>query len=72
MNIYQLTDSDREKIEHTTGPRNVILVVCDYGGDIGCCVDYDSLTSEEFKPYYDAISPLDASRIKEYTPTSPI
>jgi hypothetical protein len=71
MQIYQLTDAERETIEHTTGPRNVILVVCDYGGDIGCCVDYAALISEEFVLYHDAIAPLDTSRIKEYTPTQP-
>jgi len=71
MSIYQLTDAERETIEKTTGPRNVILVVCDFGGDIGCGVDYEALISEEFKPYHDAIAPLDDSRIKEYTPQQP-
>jgi len=71
MRIYQLTDAERGIIENTTGPRNVILVVCDFGGDIGCGVDYEALISEEFKLYHDAIAPLDDNRIKEYTSTQP-
>jgi hypothetical protein len=68
MEVYQLTDAERKIIESTVGPRNVILVICDYGGDIGCAVDYNSLISEEFTLYLTAISPLDNTRIKEYTP----
>jgi hypothetical protein len=64
MKIYQLTGDERVIIEKAVSMTNVILVVCDFGDDIGCAVDYDALISEEFTVYLSLIAPLDDSRIK--------
>lgn len=69
MKIYQLTNDERITVEKAISTTNIILVVCDFGGDIGCAVDYDALTSEEFAIYLSLLSPLDDSRIKTVTST---
>jgi hypothetical protein len=65
MQVYKVTNAERLILENIIGERNIILIVCDFGGSVGCAVDYASLTSDSFTSYLEAIAPLDEARIVE-------
>jgi len=65
MFLYKLTDAERAAIEALNSSRlNVIMVVCDFGGEIGCAVVRDDLDKECFADYREVLGEtLDVSRI---------
>jgi hypothetical protein len=65
MIIYKLTVEERAAIEALSALRtNILLIVCDLGGETGCAVVYADLISELYADYRTLLSEtLDPERI---------
>jgi len=65
MIVYKLTAEERAAIEALSASlANVLLIVCDLGGEVGCVVTYADLISEQYADYRALLSEtLDPERI---------
>lgn len=70
MQIYKLTAAERQAIEALNTERsNVLMVVCDLGGEIGCAVNSVDLDNPIYADYRALIGEiLDTERFVEWTP----
>lgn len=73
MQIYKLTDSERQAIEALNAQRlNVLMIVCDYGAGVGCGVVYDDLDEVPYAAYRALLGEtLDSGRIVEWSEDLP-
>ena len=69
MQIYKLTDSERSAIEALNARRlNVLMIVCDYGPEIGCGLVHDDLNKTCYADYRALLGEtLDSERIAEWS-----
>lgn len=71
MQVYKLTNDERLLIEATAVVASTVLVICDYGGEVGCVVNYVDLIDSLYANYFALLTPLDEDRIVEYVPDMP-
>ena len=52
MLVYKLTNDERQAFEIlSTSCSNILMVVCDMGGDFGCVVIYADLIDSKYTDY---------------------
>lgn len=73
MQVYKLTDNERQAIETLNAQRsNVLMIVCDYGVGIGCGVVYADLAEAPYAEYRALLGvTLDSMRIVEWSDILP-
>lgn len=72
MQVYKLTSEERQAFEALSASRtNVLMVVCDLGGEIGCAVVYADLIDPVYAGYRVLLGDnLDMKRIVEWKDVS--
>ena len=67
MQVYKLTSAERTVIEALSASRsNVLMIVCDFGGEIGCAIDHTDLSDPIYADYRVLLGEtLDTERVVE-------